>query len=112
MARHRAEVRAVAVDGQFAVAAQVGQCGEADAVDVHHHAGAAQFLDQIVGAQHVVDVAADVEGVHRLLAGFIGGAVDLPHRGLHAFLEGGVRRISVQFIVLDEVEARPREIAH
>ena len=112
VARHRAEVRAMAVNRQLAVAPHMGQRGEADAVDIDHHAGAALFLHQVVAAQHVLHVAGDVERIHGLLAGRIGHPPDLRHDRRDAPGQRSVRRVGLQFVVLDEVESGRCEIAH
>ena len=112
MACHRAEVVAVAMDRQLAALAQVRERGKADVVDAHHDAGARVLFHQIVAAQHVIDIAADIECVHRLLAGLIRYALDLGHDCRDALGERRIGRIGVELIVFDEVEAGQCEVAH
>ena len=45
--------------------------GKAHAVDADHDARAAGCDDQVVAAQHLVDFAGDVGGIHRPFAGFL-----------------------------------------
>ena len=85
---------------------------QSNAVDVHHDAGAAVLFHQIVAAQHVVDVASDVECIHRFLAGLVGDFFDFRHDGGNPFRERRVVWVGLQFIVLDEVETGNGEVTH
>ena len=61
VARQSSRHGPVSVDGQLAMCAQMGQGGEADAVDRDHHAGAAGIAHEIVAAAELIDVAGDVK---------------------------------------------------
>ena len=58
----------------------------------------------VVAAAHLVEVARQVEGEHHFLAGSIGVGVDDAHHGPHALVEGAVRAVRLEFVVLDEVD--------
>ncbi len=79
--------------------------GEADGVHTDHDAGALMVQDVIVALEHLVEVAGDVGGVHDALAGAVGVAVDDVHDGGEALVEGAVRAVGLEFVVLDEVDA-------
>ena len=54
---------------------------------------------------HRVEFVAHVEGIHHLLASAVGVGVDDAHDGIHTFVEGRVRWIRHQLIVLDEINS-------
>ncbi len=79
---------AMAVNGDLRMTAQRCQRGQADAIDADHDAGAAGRDDQIVAAQHLVDFAGDVGGIHWPLAGFLGVFAQHAQHGGNALVEG------------------------
>ena len=96
---------AMRVDRQLRVTAQLVQPHQPDRVQAGHHAGAARGQHDVVAAAHLVEVAGQVEGHHRLAAAAIGGAVHDGHHPLHPLLEGAVRAVGLELVVLDEVDA-------
>ena len=53
---------------------------------------------------HLINLAGQVEGVHHLFAGRVSVTVDHPHHRANPVIERTCRAISLQFVVLDEVE--------
>ena len=100
------------MDRQLAVLPQVRQRGKSDVVDAHHDTGAAVLFHQIVAAQHVIDVAADVECIHRLFAGLISDPLDLRHDRGHALGQWCIGWIGIELVIFDEVEPGQCELAH
>ncbi len=58
-----------------------------------------------------IDVVGDVEGVHGLHARAVGVPLEHRHHGAHALGERRRRPVALQLVVLDEVDARGRELA-
>ena len=56
-------------------------------------------------AEHLVEVAGDVGGVHYLLASLVGVAVDDVHDCGDTLIEGAVRAVGLQLVIFDEVDA-------
>jgi hypothetical protein len=90
----------------------VFDASEADRVDARHHAGAAGAQHRVVPAQHVVDAAGDVDRVHRHAAEAVGMLVQHRRHGLEPGVEGRVRRVGDQLVVLEEVDAGGAEIVY
>ena len=63
-----------------------------------------------MAAPHLVELAGEVEGVHRLLAGPVGMIVDDAHHGSYALVERAVRAVRLQLVVLDEVDPGLAEV--
>ncbi len=63
----------------------------------------------VVAAAHLVDLARQVEGDHRLAAVPVGGAIDRRHDRVDAMREGAGRAVGLELVVLDEIEAGRRE---
>ena len=64
-----------------------------------------------MAAAHLIEVAGQVEGEHDLLARALGVIVDHAHNRFDPPLERTVRPVRLQFVVLDEVDAGPAELA-
>ena len=68
-----------------------------------------RLTHEIVPAPHLVDLAGEVEGEHDLLARSARRArFDHPHHRPHPLVERAMRAVGLQFVVLDEIDARPR----
>ena len=67
---------------------------------------------QVVAPAHLVELARQVEGVHRLAAGPVGLGLDRAHHGADARVEGADGAVRLQLVVLDEVDAGPAERPH
>ncbi len=96
----------MAVDDKLRVRAQRLHRGQADGVHADHQAGAAVRDEVVVAAQHLVDLAGDVGGVHDAPAGAVGHVVQIhasTARG--ALIERAVRAVALQLVILDEVDA-------
>ena len=67
---------------------------------------------QIVPPQHVVDITGDVERVHRFFTALVRDCVDLFHDRGYPFSERRTWWVRVEFIILDEIQSRLRQIAY
>ena len=83
---------AVGMDRQVRVPAQLDHADEADGVEARHDAGAAEAAHQIVPALHLIELAREVEGVHRLLSRALRHVVDGSHHRPDPLVEGAMRR--------------------
>src|SRR3954468_7219756 len=76
-----------------------------DRIEAGHHTGAAEFEDKVVAAAHLVQFTGEVEGEHHLPAVPLGMTVDHRHHRADALVEGAVRAVALELVVLDEVDA-------
>ena len=109
VAREIAPAVPMGVDGQLRMAAQGQHPGEADGIGAGHDAGAAFGQHEVVAAAHLVHLAGQVEGEHDLAARPFGMGADDAHDGAHAVVEGADVAVGLQFVILDEVDARRAE---
>ena len=96
---------AVPVDRNRRVPPQRHERRQPDAVHAHHDACAAGRHHLVVPAQHVIDFAGDIGGVHHLLSGALGVPRMHAHHRLQAFGERAMRSVALQFVVLDEIDS-------
>ena len=113
-AAEHAPAVAMAVDDQLRVRAQHLHRGQPDGVHADHQARAAAGDEVVVAAQHLVDVAGEVGGVHDCVLPVLVAMVDssTSHHGGDARFERAVRAVGLQLVILDEVDAGFGENAH
>ena len=66
--------------------------------------------EEVVPADHLVDFADDVGGVHHFSAGRAGG-VDHAHDGFEWFFNGAVGTIRLKLVILNEIDGAFDEFA-
>src|SRR4051794_12853347 len=78
--------------------------GQANAVHAGHDAGSAFSDDMIVPGQHLVDVTGKISRVHHLFPSSVGMVANHSHDCRNPLVEGAVRTVGLEFIVLDEID--------
>jgi hypothetical protein len=100
------------VDRKLAEAAELDHADEPDRIQARHQAGGAMGEQRVVAPAHLVELAGEIEGEHGHLAGPVGLCLDHAHHRADALVEGAIRAVRLELVILDEIDAGLAELLH